>query len=422
MKKSKFLFLLVFLLCFVFILNPLIVYADEVDNEEFNISDIESIETTSNVSTEPKINSRAAIIYERNSKTILYEKNSDSIRAMASTTKIMTAIIVLQNSNLNDIATVSKKAAWTGGSTIGLNSNDKITINDLLYGLMIKSGNDAAVVLAETIAGSVENFATMMNQKAEELGLTCTHFVTPHGLDASEHYTSAKELAILTDYALNIPKFKEIVQTSSYNLTINNKSKHVGNTNELLGYLNGVYGVKTGFTNGAGRCLVTSTKRDNMDIICVVLGADSKKFRSQDSVKLIEYAFQNYKVLNLDERINKTFTNLKLTENISINKGKFKSLKIGLQESNTLVAVKISEEKNIQIGVNYSTSLEAPIENGYRIGTISAKIDDNILISKNIVILETIPRKNNFEFIFEILSNYVQYTSKIFKKAILDSV
>ena len=132
-----------------------------------------------------------------------------------------------------------------------------------------------------------------MNKKAMCIGLKNSHFTSPHGLDAPEHYTTAYELALLTDYALKNNDFCNIVGTKSYNVTINGYSKSINNSNELLGYLDGVYGVKTGFTNGANRCLVTSIKRSNKDIICIVLGADTKKDRTKDSVKLINYAFNN---------------------------------------------------------------------------------------------------------------------------------
>lgn len=138
-------------------------------------------------------------------------------------------------------------------------------------------GNDAAVALAEHTAGSIEAFANLMNKKAKELKLKDTHFVTPHGLDEEEHYTTAYELAVIANYALNIDKIAQIVKTTSYTVSINNSAKNIKNTNELLGYLDGVYGVKTGFTNGANRCLVTSVKRENMDLICVVLRCRYKK-------------------------------------------------------------------------------------------------------------------------------------------------
>ena len=188
-----------------------------------------------------------------------------------------------------------------------MKTNDKITVNDLLMGLMLESGNDAAIALAEHIGGGVEKFADLMNAKAKELGLKNTHFAVPHGLDNEEHYTTALELAKITDYALKIEKFRNIVATKEYNVTINGYNKVISNTNELLGSLDGVYGVKTGFTNGAGRCLVTSCKRGELDIITIVLGADTKKIRTTDSINLINYAYKNYKVMNIENIINQKF-------------------------------------------------------------------------------------------------------------------
>ena len=284
-------------------------YANINDNEIIDINETkkQAIETVSKNIENLKLNSRIGLIFDRKSKRILYEKNGLKQVPMASTTKIMTAIVVLENSELNDVVTISKKAAGTGGSRLGLRTNDKITVHDLLYGLMLKSGNDAAVALAEHVGGGIEEFADMMNKKAKELGLINSHFITPHGLDKEKHYTTAYELACMADYALKIPKFKEIVSSKNYNITINARSNLIGNTNELLGNLNGVYGVKTGFTNEAGRCLVTACKREDLDIITVVLGADTKKYRTSDSIKLIEYAYKNYEVIDIEKKIKEQF-------------------------------------------------------------------------------------------------------------------
>ena len=292
-----------------FLVSSTIIYADDINeplNDDSLINDT-IVETTSKPDEFPNINSRAAIVIDRNSNTILYGKNEKEKRKMASTTKIMTCIIVLENGNLNDIVEVSKKSAGTGGSRLGLKTGDKITVKDLLYGLMLCSGNDAAVALAEHVGGSIEDFSKLMNDKAAKLNLENTHFVTPHGLDNDEHYTTAYELALLSNYALKNKDFAQIVGTKSYTVTINNYTKTLSNTNELLGTLNGIYGIKTGFTNGANRCLVTASKRGNMDIICVVLGADTKNFRTKDSIKLIEYVFKEYEPVNLNTLIKEKF-------------------------------------------------------------------------------------------------------------------
>ena len=239
------------LLCILIIIFSYIlpVYADDEDFENF--SDISSvINASSEVVTEPTINSRAAIIYDRSSGTILFGKNENEKRKMASTTKIMTAIVVIEKNNLEDIVTISSKAAGTGGSRLGLHTGDKISVLNLLYGLLLCSGNDAAVALAEYVGGDVSGFADLMNSKASDLGLTSTHFVTPHGLDNDDHYTTAYELALITDYALKNETFRNLVGTKNYTISINGYPKNLSNTNELLGNLDGVYGVKTGFTNG----------------------------------------------------------------------------------------------------------------------------------------------------------------------------
>ena len=296
------------LIIIIAILIPNVNFADD-EAEEVDYKELNEIivEASSNPTDEPKINSRKAVVFDRNSKTILYGKEENTKCAMASTTKIMTAIVVLENANLTEMVEVSKKAAGTGGSRLGLKSGDKITVLDLLYGLMMCSGNDAAVALAEKVGGNIEGFSVLMNNKAKDLNLQSTNFVTPHGLDKPEHYTTAYELAKITDYALNNKKFANIVNTKNYTVNINGSPKNINNTNELLGVLEGVNGVKTGFTNRAGRCLVTSVNRQNMNIICVVLGADTKKMRTSDSIKLIEYIYKNFEQIELKDKIEEEF-------------------------------------------------------------------------------------------------------------------
>lgn len=337
---------------------------------------------------------------------ILYEKNGLKQVPMASTTKILTSIVILENANLQDIVTIDKKAAGTGGSRLGLKVNDKITVHDLLYGLMLKSGNDAAVALAIHIGGSVEGFATMMNEKAKELGCINSHFVTPHGLDQSEHYTTAYELACMADYALKIPKFKEIVGTKTYTVTINNQPSVISNTNELLGDFNGVYGVKTGFTNGAGRCLVTACKRGKLDIITVVLGADTKKIRTQDSIKLIEYAYKNYQVVDIEKIIQEQFENWKQlnVNRIYINKAVTKTLLLELEKlSYSKMAVKNTEIDNISVEISNMFFLEAPVEKNKVIGTLKIKINDEVVETLMITNREEIAKKEIWDYFIEFL-------------------
>lgn len=415
MKKMNKLLIKIISISIVFIvlfqLN--IVLADLEDNEQIDINEIKStvIETSTNMQGEPKLNSRIALIYDRASGRILYEKNGNKQTPMASTTKIMTSIVVLENSDLEDIVIIDDKSARTGGSRLGLKKNDKITIKDLLYGLMLCSGNDAAMALAIHVGGSVENFANMMNKKAEELGLINSHFILPHGLDMKEHYTTAYELAKTADYALNLKKIREIVSTKSYTVTINGQPKNITNTNELLGNLNGVYGVKTGFTNGAGRCLVTACKRDNLDIITVVIGADAKKYRTSDSMQLIEYAYKNFKMIPIKEKIEEQFESWKrLNQNrITIDKGVKNNIELGLEELNyENMAVKNTQVDNIKIEINAIYELEAPVEEKKTIGNVKIMVGEDIIEILEIYNKEMIRKKEVRDYLIQFFTVYSQ--------------
>ena len=406
-KKIKILFIIILL---TNIINSMCWADDLVEtNNEEEVKEI--IQTAVDINEEPKINSRAGIIYDRKTGRILWGKNENEKRKMASTTKMMTAIVVIENVNLQEKVKVSKKAANTGGSRLGLTKDAEITVNDLLYGLMLCSGNDAAVALAEHTAGSIENFAEMMNEKAKELKLENTNFVTPHGLDEEEHYTTTTELAKIADYALNNEKICNIVRTKTYTVTINGYGKNISNTNELLGYLDGVYGVKTGFTNGANRCLVTATKRGDMDIICIVLGADTKKDRTKDSIKLIEYAFKNYKMIDISNEINKELESWK-------NKNENK-IKIGINlifdEYNTKeYIVKKDGTEKINVEINGEYYFEAPIEKNKIIGNYKIKLNDEIIEEGKIYIENAITRKDFKYYLENIIRNYQTYISEVF--------
>lgn len=407
-KKGNLLKIVAILVVIIFGSYPICSLADLEDNEKVNIEKIkeEVIETSKVQDNEPKLNARIDLIYDRNSGKILYEKNGNKQTPMASTTKIMTAIVVVENCNLSDIVTIDTKAAGIGGSRLGLKKNDKITVNDLLYGLMLRSGNDAAIALAIHVGGSIEEFADMMNKKALELGLTNSHFVVPHGLDMEGHYTTAYELAKMADYALNIPKLKEIVGTKSYTVTINGRPKVISNTNELLGNLDGVYGVKTGFTNGAGRCLVTACKRENIDIITVVLGADTKKIRTSDSMKLIEYANKNYQMINIKNKVKEEFENWRMQNQakISINKGIQKDIDIGIEElPYEMMAVKNTQIDNITVEINTLYYLEAPVEENKVIGSLKIIIGDEIVDVLSICNKQEIKKKEIKDYMIEFL-------------------
>lgn len=400
--KKIFYSILIFLLILI---NFSTVCADDVDNE---VDFEDTIEVTaSNVSELPKTNSRKYIVYDRISKSMIIGKNEDIKSAMASTTKIMTTIVILEKADLNEKVTVSAKAGGTGGSRLGLKRGDKASVRDLLYGLMLRSGNDAAVALAEHVGGSVKGFAELMNEKAIELGLTNTHFVTPHGLDDANHYTTALELAKLTDYAMDNETFAKIVGTKSTTIYINNQSRQINNTNELLGVLNGVVGVKTGFTNNAGRCLVTETKRNNMDIITIVLGADTKKDRTKDSANLIEYTFSKYKMYNLEEQIIEEFNKWKNIneKRILIIKGKTSNPKLALGTIEK-ATIPICDNDKIEYSINALTEVEAPVEQWNVMGTLTVKLNGEILENIDIVNVNEVQKRDWKDYFKIVLNTY----------------
>ena len=233
----------------------------------------------------PTINSKAAILVEVSTGRILYEKNSTKQLYPASTTKVMTAILVLEKCNLTDMVTVNETALGnlpSGYVTCDLQVDEEISVNDLLYALMVKSANDAAYVLAEHVGGSVDAFADMMNIKAREIGCTGTHFVNPNGVHDDRHYSTAYDLYLITKYAMQNETFRKLVATTEYTLPATNKypnaDRSFTTTNQLLNpestayYYKYATGVKTGYTSQAGNCIISMASRDGLDFIAVVLG------------------------------------------------------------------------------------------------------------------------------------------------------
>lgn len=408
LKKAGIIFLIILLFFSLIHSN---VYA-EIDDEEVDYNELvfdeNDLEVSAKPTQEPVISSRAAVVIDRKTGLVLYEKNSNDVRKMASTTKIMTAIVVLENTpDLSKVVTVSKKAASVGGSVLGLKTNDKITIHDLLYGLMLKSGNDTAVALAEAVGSSVEGFAVLMNNKAQELGLENTHFVTPHGLDSEEHYTTAYELAKLANYALNNEKFLDIVGTKNYTVTVSGRSINISNGNELLGYFDGVYGVKTGFTNGANRCLVTACKRGDIDVISVVLGADTKTIRTKDSMNILNYIFKNFKYEDLESKIEKTFLEWEEENFLEVVNGQ--SLYANLKMGSIIypqVLLKQNDINNININLECINILEAPVYENTKVGEITVLMGDEKIFTVDILVDKTVNKKTLYDNLYEVMLSF----------------
>lgn len=241
----------------------------------------------------PTVSAQSAIVMDAASGRVLYEKNAEQQRGMASTTKIMTAIVALEYGSLSDTVKVSAAAAGVEGSSMYLSAGEEITLESLLYGLMLVSGNDAAAAIAEHVGGTEAKFVELMNQKAKEIGAENTHFDNPHGLSTDTHYTTARDLAKITAYGLRNPKFAEIVSTKSKQVPWAGKpyQRQLTNHNKLLSQYQGCIGVKTGFTKATGRCLVSAAERDNLTLVCVTLNAPDDW---NDHTRMLEYAFQTY--------------------------------------------------------------------------------------------------------------------------------
>lgn len=223
-----------------------------------------------------RVNARSAIALDKESHEVLYEQNAYEIVPMASTTKILTSLIAIEQDDLNAPVTISKKAANIRGSKVGYKENEVITLKELIFGLMFKSGNDAAIAIAEHIGGSVEGFAEIMNHYARGIGVLDSHFESPHGLDSSGHYSSAYDLALLTCKGMDYDLFREVVGSKSISKDKYNFTRDYNNINKILWRIPGANGVKTGYTGQAGKCLVSSINNNNKDIIIVVLNCPDR--------------------------------------------------------------------------------------------------------------------------------------------------
>ncbi len=345
-----------------------------------------SIQTIS-FADEVSIKSKAAILVEVSTGRILYEKNSTEKMWPASTTKIMTAILIIEKCNLDDIVTVSETAISnipSGYVTCDLQVGEEISVKDLLNALMIKSANDAAYVLAEHVGGSVVGFADLMNQKARELGCTGTHFVNPNGVHDDRHYSTAYDLYLIATYAMKNPTFRELVAQTEAVLPITNKypneDRILKTTNALINpestnYYKNAIGIKTGYTSQAGNCLVSEASRDGLEFIAVVLNGD----RFPDSVKLFDYAYDNFTLTKVKEK--NTVVDTIEIENAT---KETKMLDLLIDESITVINNKSIDVDQIIPEIKLKEELLAPIKSGEEIGTIKYKVDD-IEYSANLV-------------------------------------
>lgn len=337
---------------------------------------------------EVSINSKAAVLVELSTGKILYEKNSTEKMYPASTTKIMTAILVLENSKLTDKVTVSSSALENipnGYVTCNLQVGEELSIENLLYALMVPSANDAAYVLAEYIGGTVNGFANMMNQKALELGCKNTHFVNPNGIHDDAHYSTAYDLYLMANYAMQNESFRKIVSTTTYTLPATNKypseDRVLNTTNDLIKpsskkyYYKYAVGIKTGYTSAAGNCLVSKASRDGLEFISVTLGGTTTSSglnaRYADTAELFDYAYDNFTLTKLNDA-----NDIIKTIEIENATKETKSLDLLIQDSITVINNKKTDTESIIPEIKLNENLMAPIAKGDIVGTIQYTVDD----------------------------------------------
>ena len=340
---------------------------------------------------------KAMCIMETSSKRVLASKNQETKLAMASTTKIMTAITAIESGiELDKPFEISPKAVGVSGTSLYLRKGEKFTLRDLLYGLMLISGNDASVAIGEYVGGSLTKFVDMMNDKAREIGALNSHFDNTHGLDSKTHYTTAYDLALITSYAMSNETFKEIVSTKNIKITNSDgKTRYLKNKNRLLNSLEGCNGVKTGFTDDAGRCLVTSCQRDGMDIVCVVLNCGPM---FEESTQLINKAFENYHLIDLT-------SGYAFRDKIKVLNGRSEFVKIGTK-GKYLYPLTNQELKKVSYIYNIDEEIEAPVEIGREVGEVQIFIDKNLHFSEKIYTMENIRRNSIWEKLKDLVEQW----------------
>lgn len=333
-----------------------------------NIEKIANASTGSTVnsidSEEPNITADYAILIEASTGRVIYEKNADEKAYPASTTKMLTCVLAIEKGDLDKTLSVSQRAAWTEDPYVGFQQGDMLKERDLLKALMMVSDNSSAVVLAEGIGGSVEGFAKMMNDKAKEIGLTNSHFVTPNGLPDDDHYSTARDMAKIAAYGWHNEKFREFSGTEMDTIewvSPVNKRMVVKNSNKLLGTMPGVNGIKTGWTNAAGGCLAASAKRDGVQLIAVVLHSDDVNTRFTEAGKLLEHGFSKVKKM-------KSMDKSRTERTVLVSHGEGFKVTAHPQEDVKFPLLQGDSEKDYTIKISGSGVVEAPIEKGQRVG------------------------------------------------------
>jgi D-alanyl-D-alanine carboxypeptidase (penicillin-binding protein 5/6) len=331
----------------------------------------------------PGISAQTAIMIEANSGEELYKKNPDQKAYPASITKIMTALLAIENGDLDKKVKVSGNAAGVEGSSIYLEAGETITLRDLVYGLMLRSGNDAAIAIAEEIGGSVNNFVMMMNKRARELGAFNTHFANPNGLHNPEHYTTVRDMALISMAAMKNPEFKKVVGVKSWIADRGEgKYNYFYNKNKVVYQYNGGTGIKIGYTKAAGRTLVASSERDGTELICVVMNAPDW---FQDTYKLMDYAYSQYDTA----KIMAARSPLKV---VRIWGGRKDYVLIGAKDD-VLCPLKKGADNQITVMYDLPKDPKAPIKRWQEAGQLKVYVNGEYLFSKPLLYLEDVSKK-----------------------------
>lgn len=354
---------------------------------------------------EPDISAKSAILIEASTGKVLYAKRANDRRPPASTTKMMTLIVALERGNLDDIVTTSANAASTEGSSLWLTPGEQLTLKNMLYGMMLVSGNDATVAVAEHIAGSVDKFAALMTEKAKAIGATNTHFANSSGLPDPRHYSTAADLAKIAAYGYKNPVFRQIVSTKHAIIPWAGKKhdRDLYNENKLLWLFDGGDGVKTGYTEEAGRCLVSGAQRNGVQLIAVVLDDDRMW---EDSMKLLAYGFTQVNPFTMVKRDD-------IMKTIRVGSGKEEYVKL-VAAGDITVAAGADDKDQFSLAVDAPSRIEAPVAAGQKIGTIKTMYKNKEIASVDLVAAEAVERKSFFHLLWGSLWSFFTFIVRNF--------
>lgn len=322
--------------------------------------------------THPSPSAESAVLIEYKTGRIIYSLNHELKRPMASTTKIMTALLAIEHGDLDSVVKVKDSAVGVEGSSIYLTKGEEILLKDLVYGLMLRSGNDAAVAIAEHISGSVDKFVDLMNKKARDIGAINTNFTNPHGLHDPNHFSTAYDMAIITREAMKLDFFKEVSKAKTW-VADREINQYFSNKNDVVWKYKGGDGVKIGYTKASGRCLVASATRDEMQLIAVVLN-DGNWFN--DCYNMLDYGFQNYKPALLLSRG-------QFLKRIEILDGDKNYLNIKYNDD-LIIPLKEDEKEKTKIILNLPDSLSAPIYKGQKLGNVQVFLEGKLLYTTEV--------------------------------------